>query len=198
MNTSDSHYPDTHHDAYSKTIFGFWLYLLTDFVLFATILAVYFVLRHGTFGGPSAKDLLPLSFTCMQSVFLLLSAFFSGLGNTYAHKNEKKKTAFLYGVTFLMGLIFLGMVFSGFSTLIQEGNDWSRSAFLSAYFTLVGTHAFHVVAALIWTVVFLPLIWLRGFTSVTLQRLTCLRLFWQFINMIWVGIFTMVYLMGVN
>lgn len=196
--TSHPHYPDTHHDTYSKTLFGFWLYLLTDFVLFATVLAVYFVLRNSTFGGPGAADLLPLSFSGTQSIFLLLSAFTSGLANVAAHRKNKKSTAILYALTFLFGLVFLMMSFSGFIYLINQGNGWERSAFLSAYFTLLGTHALHVLFALLWTVVFIPLIWIRGFTHFTLQRLACLRLFWQFINMIWVGIFTMIYLMGVS
>ena len=192
---SKAHFPDTHHDTYSKTVFGFWIYLLTDFVLFATILSVYFVLRNSTFGGPGACDLLPLSFTFVQTLILLTSSLTSGLAGVAAHRKQKMTTAVLFGITFVLGSIFLWMEFSGFHDLIQAGNGWRRSAFLSAYFTLLGTHAIHVIFALLWTLVLLPFIWLYGMNTVTLQRLTSLRLFWQFLNMIWIGIFTIAYLM---
>lgn len=196
--TAHEQYPDTHHGPYSKTVFGFWLYLLTDFVLFATILAAYFVLRHSTFGGPGADYLVPLSFTFIQTIILLASAFTSGIANVAAHRNNQKQTTVFFILTFILGLVFLWMSMDGLMQLVQEGNGWQRSAFLSAYFTLIGTHALHVVFALLWILVLLPLVFLRGLTPTCLQRLTCLRLFWQFINMIWVGIFTMVYLMGVS
>ncbi len=192
------HFPDTHHDTYSKTVFGFWLYLLTDFVLFATILSVYFVLRNSTFGGPGASELLPLSFTLIQTLLLLASSFTSGLASVFAHRKKKMGTTVWFGITFVLGLIFLGMEFSGFSDLVQAGNGWDRSAFLSAYFTLLGTHAIHVIFALLWTLVLLPLVWIFGLDSRSLQRLTSLRLFWQFLNMIWIGIFTIAYLMEMS
>ncbi len=189
---------DPHHDPYSKTVFGFWLYLLTDFVLFATILASYFVLRNSTFGGPKASDLLPLSFTFAQSLLLLSASFTAALGGAFAFRKNKRFTSLFFAITFVLGLSFLWMEFSGFSLLIQQGQNWTKSAFLSAYFTLLGTHAIHVIFALLWILVLAPLLWYHGFTHMTLQRISCLKLFWQFLNLIWVGIFTMVYLMGVS
>lgn len=181
------------HDHSSKTIFGFWIYLLTDFVLFATILAAYFVL-HSKIAG----DLLPLSFTLMQTLLLLTCSFTSGLANVAAHLQNKKETIVLFLFTFLFGFIFLWMEYNGFSLLIHTGRGWETSAFLSAYFTLLGTHGLHVIFALLWILVLLPPVFLHGITPVSLQRLTCLRMFWQFLTVIWVGIFTMVYLMGVS
>lgn len=183
---------------YSKTVFGFWIYLLTDFVLFATILSVYFVLRNSTFGGPSAQDLLPLSYTFIQTIVLLTCSLTSGLAGVAAHRKNKNATLALFGATFLIGFIFMWMEFSGFHFLIENGNGWQRSGFLSAYFTLLGTHALHVVFALLWILVLLPPVWRNGITTNSLQRLTCLRMFWQFLSVIWIGVYTMVYLMGVS
>lgn len=190
--------PDTHQDTYSKTVFGFWLYLLTDFVLFATVLASYFVLRNSTFGGPSARDLLPLSLTLTESCLLLFSAFTAGLGNIYAHRKDKNRTVFWFSATFILGFLFTALEYQGFIHLIKQGYGWQKSAFLSAYFTLLGTHFFHMIFALLWTLVLLPPVLLSPIGSTCLQRLTCLRMFWQFLNLIWIGIFTLVYLMGVS
>jgi cytochrome o ubiquinol oxidase subunit 3 len=183
----------TSHDSSSKTIFGFWVYLLTDFVLFATILASYFVLR----GHPNS-DLLPLPFTLVQTILLLICALTSGLGNVFAHLEKKGKTIGFFLLTFLFGFIFLWMEYIGFSRLIQEGRGWDANAFFSAYFTLLGTHGLHVVFALLWIFVLLPPVFFHGITPLSLQRITCLRMFWQFLSVVWVGIFTMIYLMGVK
>ncbi len=178
----------TSHDS-SKTIFGFWVYLLTDFVLFATILAAYFVLH-------SSHNLMPLPFVLMQTLILLTCSLTSGLANIAAHRQHKNATLWLFTLTFLLGSLFMWMEYAGFSLLIQTGSSWQASAFLSAYFTLIGTHGVHVLFALLWILVLLPPVCLHGITPISLQRLTCLRMFWQFLSLIWVGIFTMVYLMG--
>lgn len=194
----DTAYPDNYHDSYSKTVFGFWLYLLTDFVLFATILAVYFVLRNSTFGGINASELLPLSYTFVQTLLLLLAAFSAGMGGVMAHRKRMKGVFISFSLTFVLGALFFAMMLNGFSDLVQSGNGWDRSAFLSAYFTLLGTFAAHFIFALLWTIVLVHLAYRNGFDAVSLQRFTCLKLFWQFLNLIWVGIVTMVYLMGVS
>ena len=185
-------------DTYSKTVFGFWIYLLTDFVLFATILSTYFVLRDSTYGGPVACDLLPLSFTLIQTLLLLGCSFFSGLADVAAHRKLRGWTLFLFSLTFLLGSLFFFMEYSGCRHLVLQGFGWEKSAFLSAYFTLIGTHGLHMFFALLWMIVLLPPVLMRGITSQSLQRLTCLRMFWQFLNVIWIGIVTMVYLMGVS
>lgn len=189
-------YPDTHHDIYSKTIFGFWVYLLTDLVLFGTFFATFLVLRHSTFGGPGPKELFQLDFGLMQTIILLTASFTSGLAGAATHRKNTSATVMLFGITFLLGAIFLSMEMTDLSRLIASGNGWQRSAFLSAFFTLVGTHAIHVVFALLWVIVLLIPVIKEGIDSVSIRRLTCLRIFWQFLNIIWLFIFTLVYFMG--
>lgn len=189
-------YPDSHHDTYSKTVFGFWLFLLTDFMLFATIFVMYAVLQTSTFGGPSAKDLFSLDHALAQTLILLVSTFTVSIGGVYAHRKSKGFVLGLFGFTFVLGLIFLGTEISEFTRLINSGDSWHNSAFLSAYFTLVGTHVFHVVFGLLWFIVLLLPVITQGLTDVNIRRLTCLRMFWQFLNIIWVFIFSVVYLLG--
>jgi len=196
--TSHESYPDPHHDTYSNTVFGFWVYLLTDFMLFGALFATYAVLKNNTFGGPPAKDLFHLPFVFIETLILLLCSFFSGLGGASAHRKKKNRTIILFGLTFLAGVVFMVMEFHDFNRLIDSGNSWQRSGFLSAYFTLVGTHSLHVILGLLWIIVILlPVFW-SGLTPVNIKRLSCLRIFWQFLNVVWVFIFSIVYLMGVN
>ena len=183
---------------YEKTVFGFWIYLLTDFVLFSVILATYFVLRNSTHGGPGAADLLPLGFTFWQAVVLLTGSLTAGLFENMAFRKNKGGTLLFLGVTFILGLLFLGMQLSSMGALIARGATWQASAFLSAYYTLLGTHALHIVIALLWTLVLTPLVFRFGLVPKSIQRFTCLRLFWQFLGVMWVAIFTIVYLLGVN
>lgn len=188
----------THHDeVYSKTILGFWLYLLTDFMMFGTLFATYAVLANGTYGGPSARDLFCLPFTLVQTLILLLSSFTIGLGEIRAKQGCKQGTLILFVITFLLGIAFMGMELTEFSSLIKRGADWERSGFLSAFFTLVGTHVIHMIFALLWTIIFIVPVWRLGLTEVSLRRLTCLRMFWQFLNVVWIFIFSIVYLLGV-
>jgi cytochrome o ubiquinol oxidase subunit 3 len=188
--------PDPHHDTYSKTLFGFWLYLLSDFMFFAGLFATYIVLSNNTFGGPSARELFDLPYAFTQTLVLLTSSLTSGLAAAFAHRKNRLWTTIFFGITFLLGVAFLALEIRDFSSLIQGGNSWKRSAFLSAFFSLVGTHGIHMIFALIWIPILMPPLWRDGFTSMTLRRLTCLKMFWQFLNIVWVFIFTIVYLMG--
>jgi cytochrome o ubiquinol oxidase subunit 3 len=190
------HYPDSHHDVYSKTIFGFWVYLLTDFMLFATFFAVHAVLFDSNHGGPTGKQLFVLPFTLIQSILLLSASFTSGIGGVCAHRRNKSGVIFFFLLTFLLGMVFMGMEMSEFSHLIKSGNSWQRSAFLSSFFNLVGMHGLHMIFALLWTLVLLVPVFRFGITDVSVKRLTCLKMFWQFINIVWVFIFSLVYLMG--
>lgn len=196
MAQQDEIFPDTHHDIYSKTVFGFWIYLLTDFVLFAALFATYAVLQGNTFGGPSGHELFHLPIILTQTLILLTSGFISGIAGVCAHRKNKTWTILFFALTALLGIIFLGMKFLEFNRLIIGGNDWTKSAFLSIFFTLVGTHAIHVVFAILWTLVLIPLVFFQGITNVVLRRMTCLKMFWQFLNIIWIFIFTLVYLLG--
>jgi cytochrome o ubiquinol oxidase subunit 3 len=191
-------FPDTHHDIYSNTIFGFWLYLLTDFILFGSLFAVYVVLKDSVFGGPSAQDLFSRPFALVQALLMTFASFTAGVAGAYAHRENKKMTIFYFLLTFLLGLAFLGMQASEFHRVLSMGHSWKDSAFLSAYFSLVGTFGIHVIFALLWTPVILFPIWKEGINIVSLRRITCLKMFWQFINLVWIFIFTIVYLMGVT
>ncbi|MFZ0565329.1 MAG: cytochrome c oxidase subunit 3 [Chlamydiales bacterium] len=190
-------YPDTHHDVYSKTIFGFWVYLATDFMMFATLFATYDVLHTHTFGGPSARELFNLPYTLVQTLILFISSFTIGVGGILAHRNHKNSTIFLFLLTFLLGIAFMWMELGEFAHLIKGGNSWHRSAFLSIFFTLVGVHGVHMIFALLWVIVLIVPVCLNGLTSVSVKRLTCLKMFWQFLNIVWIFIFSVVYLMGV-
>lgn len=196
--TAHEHYPDPYHDLYSRTSFGFWLYLLTDFVLFATLFATYAVLVHSTFGGPTIAHLFSPPEALWPAVVLLISSWTIGLGGVAAHRKHKTWAIVYFSITFILGLMFLWMVLSHFSNLSQLGHTWDKSAFLSAYFTLVGTHVVHMVFALLWVLVLLyPLITEEEVSHISVRRLTCLKMFWQFLNIIWIFIFSFVYLMGV-
>lgn len=192
----DEKFPDTHHDQYDRTVFGFWVYLLTDFVVFGTLFAVYAVLKKSLFGGTPAYILFDLPYNLVETLILLFSAYTVGLGGVFAIRGDVKKTIFFFIITFILGVIFLGLQFGEFSRLVASGNSWQNSAFLSAYFTLVGTHALHVCIGLLWFILLLIPVFKEGLTPVHLRRLTCMRMFWQFLNIVWVFIFTFVYLMG--
>jgi cytochrome o ubiquinol oxidase subunit 3 len=191
-------YPDEHHDTYSRTVFGFWLYLMTDCILFAVLFAVYAVLIHGTAGGPTARDIIHLPFVLAETLILLTSSFTIALGMLQVRYNDKKKLIAWFAATFLLGLAFIAMEWTEFSRLISEGNTGQKSAFLSAYITLLATHGIHILFGLLFMIVFIAQILRRGLTPVVLTRLTCLRLFWLFLDLVWIVMFTYVYLLGVQ
>jgi cytochrome o ubiquinol oxidase subunit 3 len=195
MNTHHSPY-DIDVENYDKTLFGFWLYILTDFIMFATIFATYVVL-YGTHVGTSGKEIFNLPLVLIQTLILLFSSFTAGLGGAAAHKRDKKMTILLFGLTFLLGLFFMVVEGISFNQLIKNGFMWHKNGFLSGYFTLVGTHGLHMLFALLWVLVLLPPVFRKGLTGLSIKRLTCLRMFWQFLNIVWVFIFTVVYLIGV-
>ncbi len=180
----------------AKTSFGFWVYLMTDCVLFASLFAVYAVLHNNAFGGPSAAELFSLPLVLTETLILLTSSFTCGLGLLAAQRGHKNQVMTWFGLTFLLGAVFLGLELREFSSLVGEGSSWRRSGFLSAFFTLVGTHGLHISVGLTWMAVMLVQIARRGFGRGTLQRLTLLCLFWHFLDIIWIFIFTIVYLMG--
>lgn len=184
-------------DTDSKTFFGFWVYLMTDCILFATLFATYAVVHNGTFGGPSGKEIFHLPFVLVETFFLLASSFASGLAMLKVGPDDKRKVLAWFSVTFLLGAGFVGMEITEFSHLVREGNSWERSAFLSSFFTLVGTHGLHVSLGLVWMLIYMAQVYFLGLTPVVLRRLTCLKLFWHFLDVVWIFIFTFVYLMGV-
>jgi cytochrome o ubiquinol oxidase subunit III len=181
----------------TKTSFGFWVYLMTDCILFATLFATFAVLRNNTFGGPGGQELFELPFVLQETLILLTSSFTCGLGLLAARRQAKAQAFVWFGITFALGLAFLGLELSEFTKLVDEGHSWTRSGFLSAFFTLVGTHGAHITAGLLWLGVMFWQILRRGFTASTLKRLTLFAMFWHFLDIVWIFIFTIVYLMGV-
>ncbi len=183
----------------SKTSLGFWIYLMTDCVLFASLFATFAVLRNNTAGGPSGDELFHLPFILTETMILLTSSFTAGLAMLALRYKQQTRVIFWLVVTFLLGLTFLLMEVYEFAQLIHEGYSWTRSGFLSAYFTLVGTHGLHILIGLLWLSVMIPNILRNGLNYGTTKRLGLFSLFWHFLDIIWIFIFTFVYLMaGVN
>lgn len=180
-----------------KYTFGFWLYLMTDCVLFATLFATYAVLRTHTYGGPSSHELFNLRSVLIETLILLVSSFTCGLAVLAAQRGNKEQVLAWFWITFFLGVAFLGLELREFSTLIHDGNGPQRSAFLSSFFTLVGTHGLHIATGLIGILILMAQTVRRGLTPTTVQNLTSLSLFWHFLDIIWIFIFTIVYLMGV-
>lgn len=182
--------------AEEKTLFGFWVYLMTDCVLFASLFAAFAVLRYNTYGGPNGETLFSLSFVLTETLILLTSSFLCGLGILAARRGDKRLVLVFFGLTFLLGMTFLGLELHEFSHLYHDGDSWRRSAFLSSFFTLVGTHGAHISMGLIWMGTMLYRVSQAGLTQSNIKRLTMLSLFWHFLDIVWIFIFTVVYLMG--
>lgn len=189
--------PDPHQDTFSKTVLGFWMYLMNDCLLFATLFTTYFVLKHETFGGPSGKDIFDLPMVFSETMILLLSSLTCGLATLAVVKNRRSTSIIWLIVTFLLGLAFLSIELTEFKMLLNEGYSWSTSAFLSSFFTLVGTHGAHITVGLIWSIFMIAQLIVFGITTVTFRRLVLFNLFWHFLDLVWIFIFTFVYLEGV-
>ncbi len=179
-----------------KVTFGFWLYLMSDCVLFAGLFAAYAVLQSATFGQGESYELFSVPFVLIETLLLLTSSFTIGLSWLAAQQHNKKLTYLALGATLALGLAFLAMELSEFRTLLSEGHGPSQSAFLSSFFTLVATHGLHVALGAVWMLVVGAHIYLRGLTDSTLRKLACLSLFWHFLDIVWIFIFTFVYLFG--
>lgn len=180
----------------NKLNFGFWVYLMTDCMLFAGLFATYAVLRDNTFGGITIDKIFNGPFVLTETLILLTSSFIAGMATLVMQKNNKQLTLTLLTIIFLLGLSFVLMELNEFSKLITEGNSWQRSGFLSAFFTLVGTHGLHITSGLLWLIVLIIQIVRQGLTKITMQRLTLFSLFWHFLDIVWIFIFSLVYLMG--
>ncbi|HSX18212.1 MAG TPA: cytochrome o ubiquinol oxidase subunit III [Candidatus Saccharimonadales bacterium] len=185
-----------HAENDSKTIFGFWVYIMTDCVLFASLFAAFAVLRHNTYGGPGAEDLFSLPFVLTETLILLTSSFTCGLAMLAARQKNREMVLKLLGLTFLLGLAFLTLELREFNHLAAEGNSWRRSGFLTSFFTLVGTHGAHISVGLIWMGTMMIRIYRVGFFKSSIKKLTMLSLFWHFLDIVWIFIFTIVYMMG--
>ena len=181
----------------STTKVGFWIYLMTDCVLFGSLFATYIVLRDNTYGGVSGKDIFDMPFVLAETLILLTSSFVCGLTMLAARQGRRRWVlAGLSGVA-LLGVSFLTLELIEFGKLVAEGDTWQTSAFLSAFFTLVGTHGAHIAIGLLWLIVIGWQVAHRGLTSGVRRRLGLFGMFWHFLDVIWIFIFTIVYLMGV-
>lgn len=180
----------------NATVFGFWTYLMTDFVLFACLFATYAVLRTNTFGTVSGHDIFSGPFILTETIILLTSSFTIGLTLLAARSGAKRAVVGLLTLTALLGLSFVALEFLEFRNLLAEGHGWQQSGFLSAYFTLVGTHGLHVLLGLIWMVSLIVALLVQGLTRSTMRKLLLLSLFWHFLDVIWIFIFTFVYLVA--
>lgn len=178
-----------------KTL-GFWIYLMTDCVIFATLFAVFAVLRNATAGGPSGAELFSMPFVLVETMLLLTSSFTVGLAVLAAKDGMKKLASVWLVLTFLLGAAFLAMELYEFAELIHEGAGPSTSAFLSAFFTLVATHGIHIAIGLLWLGVLFYRLWRYNFKSKDLFRLSLFSLFWHFLDIVWIFIFSIVYLIG--
>jgi len=177
--------------------YGFWIFLLSDIVMFAALFASYAVLVRATAGGPSGLQLFSQVSVALETAFLLASSYTCGLMSLAVGEKRRDATYLLAAVTFMLGAAFLTLELREFAAMIARGATPQRSAFLSAFFTLVGCHGLHVTAGLIWLVVMMAQVSVRGFRANVQRRLLCFSLFWHTLDIIWVGLFTVVYLMGV-
>ncbi|MFB4394611.1 MULTISPECIES: cytochrome o ubiquinol oxidase subunit III [unclassified Pseudomonas] len=193
----DHGHDDHHHDSGQMTVFGFWLYLMTDCILFASLFATYAVLSGSFAGGPSGHDIFQLDFVLVETALLLLSSITFGFAMLKLFAGNKAGVLGWLAVTFLFGAGFIAMEIYEFHHLIVEGYGPQRSAFLSAFFALVGTHGLHVTAGLIWMAILMYQIQTKGITPTVKTRMSCLSLFWHFLDVVWICVFTVVYLLGV-
>ncbi|SHE38754.1 cytochrome bo3 quinol oxidase subunit 3 [Modicisalibacter ilicicola DSM 19980] len=185
-----------HHDAGGTKVFGFWVYLMSDLVIFGSLFATYAVLLRGTAGGPTPQEIFSLPFILVETFLLLFSSFTYGIAVLAMNEDKLRQVKLWLGITFLLGAAFVGMEVYEFQHLIHEGYGPDRSAFLSAFFTLVGTHGLHVTFGLIWILVMLAQLSTKGLNDMTRPRIMCLSLFWHFLDIVWICVFSFVYLMG--
>jgi cytochrome o ubiquinol oxidase subunit 3 len=185
------------HPAGSSTMLGFWLYLMSDCLIFAMLFATYGVLGGNYAAGPGPKDLFDLKLVALNTAMLLFSSITYGFAVLEMMKGKKNATLFWLAVTGLFGLAFLAIELYEFHHMIHEGAGPWRSAFLSSFFTLVGTHGLHVTFGIVWLVTLMVQVSRFGLIEANQRRLMCLSMFWHFLDVIWIGVFTFVYLMGV-
>jgi len=185
------------HPEGASTMLGFWIYLMSDCLIFAILFATYGVLGGNYAAGPAPKDLFDLSLVAVNTSMLLLSSITYGFAMLQMEKSRLGATQAWLAVTGLFGLAFIGIELSEFAHMIHEGATPQRSAFLSSFFTLVGTHGLHVTFGLVWLVTLMVQVWQHGLIEANRRRLMCLSMFWHFLDVVWIGVFSFVYLMGV-
>jgi cytochrome o ubiquinol oxidase subunit III len=176
--------------------YGFWIFLISDIIMFSAFFAAFAVLEHGTAGGPTGHELFDLKRVVIETGCLLLSSFTCGLSNVASDARSTLWTEVALLLTGLLGLAFLLLELQEFYGMVQEGAGPGRSAFLSSFFALVGCHGLHVFCGLLWLGTMMAQVWVKGFRPQTTHRLLCFNLFWHALDIIWVALFTVVYLIG--
>ena len=193
---SSRYYVREHHPE-NGTLLGFWIYLMSDCLIFACLFATYAVLGRNYAGGPSGAEIFELPTVALNTAFLLFSSITYGFAMLAAQKKNAKGTLVWLAVTGIFGAGFLFLELQEFAHLIHEGFGPWRSGFLTAFFSLVGTHGLHVTFGIVWLVTLMFQVGKHGINAANYRRLACLSMFWHFLDVIWIGVFTYVYLMGV-
>ena len=188
---------DEHHEPGGFTHLGFWIYLMSDCLIFAVLFATYGVLGASLAGGPGPRDLFELPLVALNTTFLLISSITYGFAMLAVYAKDQAKAIRWLAITGAFGAAFVAVELYEFAHLIHEGAGPQRSGFLSAFFALVGTHGLHVSFGIVWLVVLILQVRQRGLIAANVRRLTCLSLFWHFLDLVWIGVFTFVYLLGV-
>ena len=187
---------EPHHPEGHSTMLGFWMYLMSDCLIFAMLFAVYAVIGGNYAAGPAPKDLFDLPLVALNTSMLLMSSITYGFAMLAMVKNRTAQMQIWLAITGVFGLCFLGIELYEFAHMIHLGATPQRSGFLSAFFVLVGTHGLHVTFGIIWLVTLMIQVWQKGLIPANKRRLMCLSLFWHFLDVIWIGVFTFVYLFG--
>ena len=194
--TAPKFYLTEEHHPENGTLLGFWLYLMSDCLIFAALFATFAVLGRNYAAGPSGADLFELPVVALNTTFLLLSSITYGFAMLTMQQNKQQQTLAWLVVTALFGAAFVSVELTEFAHLIGEGATPQRSAFLSSFFTLVATHGLHVTFGIIWMVTLMVQVSRHGLSVANKRRLMCLSMFWHFLDVVWIGVFSFVYLMG--
>jgi cytochrome o ubiquinol oxidase subunit 3 len=198
MTKSVTHHEHGHHhdgpDA--KATFGFWLYIMTDCMMFAALFATYIVLRNNTYGGPGITLISNLHDVLARSLVLLVMVLASGFSMVTMRKKSVCGTQFWLLISTLIGLVFLGMQYQEFAGVFKMGYNWQSNAFMSSYFTTTGLFGIHIAVALLWSLILIIQLWMQKLSSMMQTRVICLNMFINFLSIIWVFVFSIVYLMG--
>jgi cytochrome o ubiquinol oxidase subunit 3 len=192
---SSRYYVLEHHPE-NGTLLGFWMYLMSDCLIFACLFAAYAVLGRNYAGGPTGAELFELPTVALNTTFLLLSSITYGFAMLTMQRQQVRNTIIWLGVTGILGACFLTLELNEFAHLIHEGAGPQRSAFLTSFFALVGTHGLHVTFGIVWLITLMFQVGKFGLTPENKRRLMCLSMFWHFLDVVWIGVFTFVYLMG--
>jgi cytochrome o ubiquinol oxidase subunit 3 len=180
--------------ANDRVMFGFWVYLMTDLLMFSVLFATYAVLQNRTMGGEPGSELFSRPLALAETLILLTSSFTCGIAMIAARQRRQVQTLVWFGITFLLGMAFLGLELHEFAAFMHEGHTLQSSAFMSAFFVLVGTHGLHITSGLLWMAVTLVYVVKRGLNTHLVRKLAMLSLFWHFLDIVWIFIFTIVYM----